>query len=283
MTVDVDAWVAIRNECMPREPVTADEVRRGLERYPTRRLYLRGDEGCAMAGTSALPGAAGIYVYVRPSARRRGVGSALFEEAVSYARTLEGVDALFSKADGGAADAVAFLERRGFEEIGREVELVRPLRADEDDVVAPPGIEIVELTEAHEAAAYAVVVEATPDMAFDPPLEVSPFEVWHDEELTGPVALVALDGDRVVGFASLITQDARPGVLEHGTTCVLRSHRRRGIATALKQACIAWAARNGYRELTTWTQEGNAGMHAVNVAVGFEPQPPWILFKAPLA
>ncbi len=85
----------------------------------------------------------------------------------------------------------------------------------------------------------------------------------------------ALADGEVVGFAALIDR-AAPGLLEHGLTATRRTHRRRGIATALKRTQIAWAAANGYRELLTFTQEGNEGMQAINLALGYEPQPPWI-------
>jgi mycothiol synthase len=67
-----------------------------------------------------------------------------------------------------------------------------------------------------------------------------------------------------------------PERLEHGLTATRRSHRRRGIATVLKRTEIAWAAENGYRELITFTQDRNEGMQAINLALGYKPQPPWI-------
>ena len=63
---------------------------------------------------------------------------------------------------------------------------------------------------------------------------------------------------------------------------VLVAHAGRGIATALKQAQIAWASRNGFRELMTSTQDANAPMRAVNDKLGYEPRPAWIRLEAPL-
>ena len=75
---------------------------------------------------------------------------------------------------------------------------------------------------------------------------------------------------------------ADPHLAEHGLTSVAASHRNRGIATALKRAQIAWAARHGYRELMTSTQAANAPMRAVNDKLGYEPRPAWIRMEAPL-
>ena len=65
-------------------------------------------------------------------------------------------------------------------------------------------------------------------------------------------------------------------------TAVRRSHRRRGLASKLKQATIAWAAAHGYRELVTYTQEANDGMRAVNLAHGYVEVPSSIELSRPL-
>lgn len=49
----------------------------------------------------------------------------------------------------------------------------------------------------------------------------------------------------------------------------------------LKQAQIEWAAAQGYRELVTFTQEGNAGMQAVNTALRYVAEAAWITVRKP--
>ena len=105
-------------------------------------------------------------------------------------------------------------------------------------------------------AAYTVTREAWDDLPTGFAVQTPDFATWLEEDLSGPIAFAALDDGEVVGFAALMARDA-PGLLEHGLTATRRTHRRRGIATALKQTQIAWAAANGYRELITFTQEGN--------------------------
>jgi RimJ/RimL family protein N-acetyltransferase len=61
---------------------------------------------------------------------------------------------------------------------------------------------------------------------------------------------------------------------------VRRSHRRRGLATALKKAQIRWAADNGYSELVSDMVEGNAAMRAVNERLGYRPLPPVVVVSA---
>jgi GNAT superfamily N-acetyltransferase len=60
---------------------------------------------------------------------------------------------------------------------------------------------------------------------------------------------------------------------------VLRSHRRRGIATALKRAQIAWAAARGYTELVTASVEANDAMRGVNERLGYKLLPGWIVVR----
>jgi GNAT superfamily N-acetyltransferase len=178
---------------------------------------------------------------------------------------------------GSEPDSVAWAERRGFEEYGRQVELVLELRGDEERPAPLDGIRIVELTEDLHGSAYELTREAWADLPTEVEVDPPSYETWLEEEVSGPVAFLVLDHDEVVGFAALMERG--PLRLEHGLTATRRSHRRRGIATALKRTEIAWAAEHGYRELITFTQDRNEGMQAINLALGFEPQPPWISMR----
>jgi mycothiol synthase len=274
---DLAGWCQVWSAITPREPTTVEQIRPRLEREPWR-LYLVAEEegivGLGFVGPTDSPGRIGVSVRVLPEARRRGLGSRLYDRVYAYA--LEREPELISSVVSGADPAsVGWAERRGFEEYGREVELVRKLRGDEGSPDGLAVIEIVELTPELHDAAYALTREAWEDLPAGIPLETPSFELWLEEDLAGPIAFAAMDGDELVGFAALMQRDA-PGLLEHGLTATRRTHRRRGIATVLKQTQIAWAAANGYRELVTFTQHGNEGMRAINIALGYEEQPPWI-------
>jgi GNAT superfamily N-acetyltransferase len=213
---------------------------------------------------------------VLPDARRRGLGSALLASLIDHAGSLE-PEWLSTMVSGGEPESIAWAQRRGFEEYGRQVELVLELRGDEQRPEPPDGIVVTELTEELRAVAYELTREAWEDLPTEVEVEPPSYEVWLEEEVPGPIAFVALDADDVVGFAALM--DRGPGLLEHGLTATRRTHRRRGIATALKRTEIAWAAANGYRELITFTQDRNEGMQAINLELGFVPQPPWISMR----
>lgn len=274
---DFAGYCAVWNAITPREPVSVEEIRSRIGRQPWR-LYLVAEEdgfvGLGFVGPTDSPGRIGLAVRVLPEWRRRGLGSQLYERAFDYALTQlpEWISGLVSGAD---PESLAWATRRGFEEYGREVELIRELRGDETFPAVPAGLAIVEVTPDLREAAYGLTKEAWQDLPTGFAVNTPDFEEWLAEDLVGPIAFAALDDGEVVGFAALMARDA-PGLLEHGLTATRRTHRRRGIATALKQTQIAWAAANGYRELITFTQDGNEGMQAINLALGYEAQPPWI-------
>jgi len=272
-----DVWAAIT----PREPMTADQLLRRKERQPDRLYLLAVEEGRAvglsLVTLSDSPGCRYVGVRVLPAWRERGIGSRLYEPALAHARALgpEWISTAVSEAE---PASVEWAQRRGFEEHQRQIELILRLKSEEPLPGPPDGIEIVEVTPRLHDAAYALTREAWEDLPLEIPVEPPAFDVWLEEEMSGPVSFAAMEGGEMVGFAGLIGRDV-PGLLEHGLTATRRAHRRRGIATALKRTQIAWAAANGYRELITFTQDRNEGMQAINLALGFVPQPAWISMR----
>lgn len=258
---DFELCARIKNELEPGDPVTPEQVRDGKREG---ELFLHEGGGYAYVVPSSVVGGAFAMLRVAPGARRRGIGSALLDAAGAHARGL-GLMTMWGRIRPEDEESLAFASHRGYEEIDREVDLVRAL-APGDGVIAEG---IVELRDEHREGAYAVAVECIPDMPLVSATAARSFESWVADELSGPVCFVALDGDALVGYAALRAVPATPARLEHGLTAVLRSRRGRGIATALKQAQIAWAAAKGYRELVTSTHQGNAAMRAVNLKLGY--------------
>jgi RimJ/RimL family protein N-acetyltransferase len=174
--------------------------------------------------------------------------------------------------------SIRFVTRRGFEEVNRDVDVLLEVAPGDGEMA--PGI--AELRPEHLPGAYAIAAECIPEMALPQHAEVGPYDDWLARELrNSPVAFVALDGDEVVGYARLYSMPAAPQRLENGFTGVRRSHRRRGLATALKRAQVSWAAENGYREILTSTVEGNDAMRGVNERLGYEALPAWIVVQGP--
>jgi mycothiol synthase len=287
-----EAYATLWSAVLPRYPITPEELERRRARKPDDvRMIGRIDwavAGCAAAIRSDLPHRTYMGNVVLPEYRRRGLGRALLERVLAAAHA-HGSDVLAAGVEEGDEAGERFAARFGLCEVLRELEICRAVRPDEREPTPPEGIALVELSTRPDLLrdAYAVACEALPQMPLHAPLELPTYERWLDENATGADVLaggtlLALDGDRVVGFVSLLRRAADPHLAEHGLTSVAAGHRNRGIATALKQAQIAWASRNGYRELMTSTQDANAPMRAVNDKLGYEPRPAWIRFEAPL-
>lgn len=82
----------------------------------------------------------------------------------------------------------------------------------------------------------------------------------------------ALDGDQWVGLSNVKRVDGDPDYLSVGLTGVLPSHRRKGIAKALKLRTIAFAQKYGAKYIKTDNEENNP-MFYLNLQLGFEPRP----------
>jgi GNAT superfamily N-acetyltransferase len=269
---DYDAWTGVRNRVELRNPTTVEDLRKARQLGPDLRHWLAEDRGepvgCVFVNRSSVPGRAFALPRVVPEARGRGVGSELLAVALKYAREL-GCEVARSHVDGADDASVQFAEQRRFVEVDRQVELVRPLAAEEPEAEPPPGIELAGLRPEQRDDLRALLTVAVEDM----PVAGGVGPEFVDEILfefdEARFAVAAVDAGELVGVAGLARYGARSEALEHAMTAVARSHRGRGIAKALKGACVHWAAANGYCELVTWTQNGNAAMQAVNDRLGF--------------
>lgn len=226
-------------------------------------LHLVG--GYAYRSSSSIPGWQYTMVRVEPDARRRGVGSALLAAATEAAK-VEGIAGLVGRVvDPDDEGSRAWAAACGFRETRQDVELLRRLRPGDGGIAD----DILPMRAEHLRGVYAVECECVPDVPATTPMAAEPFECWHERISGHAVTFVALDGGRVVGYATLEHLHAQPHRLEHGLTAVLRSHRGRGVATRLKRAQIAWAAGQRYTELITATDTTNVPMRRVNVKLGY--------------
>jgi GNAT superfamily N-acetyltransferase len=88
---------------------------------------------------------------------------------------------------------------------------------------------------------------------------------------------VAVDGDQFVGVTALARQPAKPERLSTTISGVERSHRRRGICTALKLHAIGFARSYGAEEIITDNEENNP-MFGINLRLGFTARPAYLIF-----
>ena len=271
---DLEACAAVANAAVTDDiPWNARKMRERNEREP-RRLYLLAEvEGepvaVGFAGPSDAAGRGFVAPRVLPAYRRRGIGTALIERLAGHLDEV-GFTIAGAHVDGNDPGSVAFAHRFGFEEADREVEQVRRLGS-EQPIEVPEGVEFVTIAERPELLreAYALGVQGWADMATTDAVTIS-LEDWLADEATFPGgSFVALADGEIVGYSGLCRWAGDDTIAEDGLTVVRRDWRRRGLATALKRAELAWAAENGIREIVTWTQRGNDAMRAANERLGY--------------
>lgn len=290
---DLAAWAAVKNQLMPHDPVSVEELQHDLAHDPTCELFLA-TEGGQVVGSGiarrsrAAPDTLFAMARVVPEQRRRGIGSALLA-TISYEAQQRGLGHLLGRIDESDTESLAWANHRGLTEISRDSTMILTLEdvPDGPTRLTPTGVEIVSLAERSDltAAAHRIECEAILDIPGPFPQAPVTFDAWMaaNVELPGFLpagSFVALLDDQPVGYAGLTRSDA--SLAEHLLTGVLRMARRRGIATALKQAQITWARDAGFRQLVTWTSSRNDPMRATNLKLGYEERPASIAVRGPL-
>ncbi len=250
------------------------------------------DVGTAIGvgGWHSPEGVARAEIRVVADARAGGVGSALLADLSAWARPL-GYRELTAPVKEDDPASLAWAERRGFVEVGRNSLLVLDLTAIEAPRVEPPdGVEIVTWAErpGTERAMYEVAREAYPDVPGEDDAVVAPFEEWLSMDMQGAgdrpeATFLALAGDEVVAYAKLALSRARPEVAMHDMTGVRRAWRGRGIARALKAAEIAWAKESGYERLETQNEERNEPIRRLNERFGYVATPGSVTVRGPIS
>jgi GNAT superfamily N-acetyltransferase len=278
---ELDAFVEVMREVFPREDATVEGFV-DWRRQADDMAWFLGDGGAAfvLVGWHTPPGRAIGAVAVVPAHRGEGGGDQLLQTIEAWAR-----DRGSTQLDGAIAEddeaTIAWAAARGFEEVGRNSRMVLDLTAiDPPEIPQLEGIEIVTWAERPELAhgLWEVAREAGPDIPGEEDTDVGTFEEWLDRDMRGssdkPEAVfVAVEDGEVRGYAKLSLMDERPDRAFHDLTGVLRAHRGRGIAAALKAAQIRWAKEHGYESLQTANEVRNAPIRHLNAKHGYVLEP----------
>ncbi len=288
-------WLAVQNAVSPRRKSTASGLhdwRRQAEDMVWLLASAGGEDagvGLAYVGWFSLPGVAGGEIAVVPELRGRGVGGALYSALSAWAAA-RGARELELPVGEDDPDSLAWTERRGFGEVGRNSRMVLDLTAlDEPAVEPPPGIEIVSWAEQPELARgiYEAAREAHSDIPGEEDVDIGSLEEWLSRDMQGSGdrpegVFVAVAGDEVAGYAKLAFGEGTETVY-HDLTAVRRAWRGRGIARALKATQIGYAKRQGYRTLQTQNEERNAPIRALNAHFGYVLEPGTVTMRGPLS
>jgi GNAT superfamily N-acetyltransferase len=236
------------------------------------------DAGAALAyvGWHSVPGTGTGEAFVLPEHRRAGVGDALYRELALWVQE-RGCVTLETTVSEDDDASIAWADRRGFREIGRNSRLALDLTAIEAPVVDPPeGVEIVTWADRQDLtpALYEVACEAYPDVPGQEGTPMDSYETWLSKDMHGDsdrpeATFIALADGEVAGYAKLSLSSSDSKVAHHDMTGVRRTFRGRGIASALKRAEIAWAKQAGYDSLETDNEVRNEPIRHLNERHGY--------------
>ena len=289
-----DAYARMRNAMFPDQPTTGPLMRASEERTPPaaqmERYLLRHNgevlgAGIAMhaywfqapelfvADALVRPGSAETFaeIHGRVCARASEMGAGRLRTMVSTV-VPECIEVL--RADG-------FAEVERFPVTSVDLAAFDPGNfADACRAARESGIEIMPLSEyiaAHpdewRTRIWRFDMEVSRDMPFQEAWAEIPFEAYRGQFMDVPtfdpeLHFVALDGSELVGITMLILVLGDPTLLGTGLTGVSRSHRRRGIATALKVRSLETAVARGYHRVVTENEETNP-MLDLNFRLGY--------------
>lgn len=241
-----------------------------------------------------------VSALVIPEARGRGVGTAFYNHVLAEIAQCEPrptILAAGTRED--KTDSVRFLEKRGFKLVMRfPISILDVPKFDPEPYqallrrVAESGIAIKSLTELmtedeawREKFYHLTEHQIMPDVPLPAPYQPESLEQFTEAYLKHPAynsdgIFVALDGDQYVASTALFQPKWQPGKFYTGLTGVLRSHRRRGIAKAIKAVAITYAQSQGAQIIETDNEENNP-MYDLNMQLGFQPQPADLDYEKP--
>jgi GNAT superfamily N-acetyltransferase len=303
---DYQAIVDVWNAAFPDEITNAETRRHHDETRQKQFLFERliGEmDGTPVMNASYgedewshFPGKYRLSIQVVPEYRRMGFGRATYDYIWDRIKDRDPAPkALTAYAREDDPDSMRFVEKRGFRVAQRNQyskldvrsfdaspfeETLR--RVDESEVDVRSFGELMAEDEGALRKAYEAGWEFLQDVPFPDPIQKMPFEQYMSE-VEGPWGMpkswfMAVDGGRYVGMSQLWLIPAQPRRLQTGLTGVSRTHRRRGIATALKVRAIAGAKELGFETIRTDNEEKNP-MYLLNVRLGFKPIPSWLSYK----
>lgn len=228
-----------------------------------------------------------VSVDVRPHFTRRGIGT-LLHAAVERLAIDRGGNTMYGNARDDLPGSMRFAECLGYRAADRDWRSAADLRTFDPrswepllESVAGRGIEITAVAELRDQHAdwverlHGLYTDIETDIPSSFSIQPIPEGLFRSQALESRQALldgffVALDGDRWVGLTEVRSIEGESTVLIQELTGVVSDYRRRGIATALKVAGMAWAKEQGYASVRTFNAQSNTGMLAVNEALGFE-------------
>lgn len=281
------------------EPVTAADLAAWRRSEDPRRITYRvgaEDEGGPLLGIAhalrdpwLATGSYWLHVVVDPVARRRGVGSALFEAVRDFAGA-HGATRFHAEVRDTLPASLAFAARHGFAVERHIFESTLDLAAFDETRFAgtieraeASGIHFFTLADAGDTEearrkAWEVERRVCQDIPGGSEGATRPFEAFVKQVCEAAwyrpdAQIVAADGESWIGLSALGYYEQPQPMMYQMMTGVDRAYRGRGLALALKLLGIRCARRYGAAYIRTNNDSENAPILAVNRKLGFQPEP----------
>jgi ribosomal protein S18 acetylase RimI-like enzyme len=238
----------------------------------------------------------GLYGWVRPRWRRRGIGSAMLAANEARLRDIardhdfDGPAYFDSGCHDTDAGAVALFTTNGYRVAATDVEMVRPSLDDIPKPELPEGLEVRPVTDDDIRQIWEAGDEAFRDhWSYVPATEENFAEYTSDPSFDPSLWRVAWDGDRVAGqVRSYISEEEnahfgrKGGYTEY--ISVRRPYRRRGLARALLLMSLEAIKELGMAEagLGVHVENPNQALRLYE-GVGFAVASGWTTYRKPFA
>ena len=304
---DVAAYVEINNLIYSPERTTVEQELYWESIYPQENPRLRHTaetvDGKVVAVNACLrpfwmiaSSAFWLGIEVCPEWQRRGIGQAMLAALEPFAREQGGM-ILRTNCREDFAASIRFLERAGFSNIGIRYESVIDVQTFNETPFLPvleatlqAGYRLTTLADELPITAdadhrlYDLVSTTSAEVPF-PGGEVhhETFENWRKGSLEGPTSdlaamFIAKWGDEYVATTTLgLPPHVDEPAITH-MTGVLREHRRRGLATALKLMSFRYLKERGFREVRTHNDTANPPILNLNQKMGYRRLPGWLVW-----
>jgi len=301
---DLPRCQEIGNACYPDWPESLENARhrRGMLRNDSYLLEFVAVEDGSITGFGYLkseerhivePGTFGLQVTVHQEHRGKGHGRALMDLLLGHLGYLEWRQVLAACQDDGGPGR-GMLERRGFvhgmTDICSKLDLENYTPpADHDAALArfrERGYRMATYGALDdpdkEEKLWGLYEEIEHDMPGTVEHKKAGLEEWR-EKMASPVRrleeiLLALAGDEFVGLTELVFPAGPEGHAIIESTGTRKAHRGRGVATALKYACVDRALAAGVPVINTGNEKDNEAILTINRRLGFRHTVHWLGF-----
>jgi len=210
-----------------------------------------------------------LSVSVLESYRRRGIGTALLERALSHLGDSTRIQASANESGRG------FPERYGFRHTQtRRMSGIDPRTVDTCELDSAEE-RVASLLEVGPEQTFAVDAESVADQPGDDSIDAVDYEQWLVDHWAFPDydlglgRAVVVDGRAVAVTFVIVDRESRRAL--NAYTGSLRAYRGRGYARLAKLALLRRLAELGFELVLTENDETNAAMLAINERLGYRP------------